>query len=261
MNRYKTTFAQCKSEGRAAFIPFWMIGDPSPKASQSIIETIAEHADILELGMPFSDPLADGPTIQASVNRALDAETTTAQCFEVITNIRAKFPEKPIGLLVYLNLIIADGIESFFERCTRAGIDSVLIPELPVEEVELVQSIAMQHKIELVFLVSTNTPTERTEKIFKSSGGFVYAVSTPSITGTKTEVSDDTLQMIARLKTETTLPICVGFGVSTPEQVQLLAQNKADGVIIGSKLFQFKDDLGALAKFCQTCRTATNVLN
>ena len=257
MNRYQTTFEQCKAEGRTAFIPFWMIGDPNPSDSQDMIATIAEQADILELGMPFSDPLADGPTIQASVNRALEANTTTTQCFEVITNIRTKFPEKPIGLLVYLNLIIAFGIEDFFANCAKASVDSVLIPELPIEEVDLVKSAAKCHNIALVFLVSTNTPEERMQAIFKHSGGFIYAVSTPSITGAKTEVSNDTLQMIARLKTETELPICVGFGVSTPEQVQLLAQNKADGVIIGSKLFSFRKDPAALAKFCKTCRAAT----
>ena len=257
MNRYQTTFAQCKSENRAAFIPFWMIGDPDPAKSQKIIETIADHADILELGMPFSDPLADGPTIQASVTRALEANTTTSQCFEVIKNLREKFPSKPIGLLVYLNLILAYGIEKFFQQCADAGVDSVLIPEMPIEEVGLVKSVAQTADIDLVFLVSTNTPEARMQSIFDNSGGFLYTVSTPSITGAKTEISPDTLELIKTLKTKTDLPICVGFGVSTPEQVKLLSQNQADGVIIGSKLFKFKDDLPALKKFCKSCHQAT----
>lgn len=258
MSRYQTTFAACKEKNRAAFIPFWMLGDPDPAASQTIVETIAEHADILELGMPFSDPLADGPTIQASVNRSLEAGTTTEDCFQVIQSVRAKFADKPIGLLVYLNLILAFGVEKFFAECARTGVDSVLIPELPVEEVDLVKSAAETSAIDLVFLASTNTPDARLQQIYDHSGGFLYAVSTPSITGAKTDIAPATLEMIQKLKSETNLPICVGFGVSTPEQVQTLSQNGADGVIIGSKLFEFSDDLAALQEFCKTCQNATS---
>ena len=120
MTRYDTTFKACRAEGRAAFIPFWMLGDPDANTSQKLIESIAAHADILELGLPFSDPLADGPTIQASVNRALEAGMNTETALDIISNIRAKFPDKPIGLLVYLNLILAFGVEAFFKRCAEA---------------------------------------------------------------------------------------------------------------------------------------------
>jgi len=259
MTRYEKTFAKCRAENRAAFIPFWMIGDETPEASLKTIETMAKSADILELGMPFSDPLADGPTIQSSVNRALDSGTTTEDCFNVIAQVRHKFPEKPIGLLVYLNLIIAYGIEEFFAKCSETGVDSVLAPELPVEEVVLVQDIAKKYNVELVFLVSTNTPEDRLKEIYKVSGGFIYAVSTPSITGAKTEVSPDTLDMIKRLKAEAGLPICVGFGVSTPEQVSLLSKHQADGVIMGSRLFSFLGDNAALGSFCEECIGATAV--
>ena len=258
MKRYQEAFAQCQAENRSAFIPFWMIGDPSPEQSQDLIETIAESADILELGLPFSDPLADGPTIQASVNRALQAGTNTEKCFKIIKNIRQKFPEKPIGLLVYLNLIIAHGIEEFFSDCQTAGVDSVLIPELPIEEVELVSGMAKARNIALVFLVSTNTPTERIKKICEASqGGFIYAVSTPSITGAKTDIAPETLTMIRELKAKTNIPICVGFGISSPEQVSQLAQHQADGIIIGSKLFSFIEAPAQLSQFCQDCREAT----
>ena len=258
MNRYQKTFAQCQAENRSAFVPFWMIGDPSPEASQSQIEAIAQSADILELGMPFSDPLADGPTIQASVNRALEVGTNTQKCFEIIQNLRQKFPEKPIGLLVYLNLVIAYGIEEFFAQCEVNGVDSVLIPELPIEEVSLISEAAKKHQIPLVFLVSTNTPPDRVQHICEASqGGFIYAVSTPSITGAKTEISPETFNMISALKTQTEVPICVGFGISSPEQVKQLAVHQADGVIIGSKLFQFIDDPKGLSDFCRDCRQAT----
>lgn len=257
MNRYQSTFSTLRSEDRIAFIPFWMIGDPTPADSQRIIEQLAESADILELGMPFSDPLADGPTIQASVNRALEAGTTLPQCFEVIGNVRVKFQEKPIGLLVYLNLILSYGVEEFFATCEKQGVDSVLIPEMPVEEIALVEKEAQAHDIDLVFLVSTNTPEDRVAKVIEHSGGFIYAVSTPSITGAKTEIAESTLAMILRLKSQTDLPICVGFGISSPDHIQKLKKAGADGAIIGSKLFEFREDSKSLENFCQLCKKAT----
>lgn len=271
MNPYQETFAQLKKENKIAFIPFWMIGDPDLKKSEEIIEILAKNSDILELGIPFSDPLADGPTIQASVNRALASGATTQKCLDVIKNIRKKFPEKPIGLLVYFNLILSfsssslikgnregfvleDNIKNFFRTASNSGVDSVLIPEIPVEEIGIVERAAKDNNIDLIFLVSTNTPDDRVEKIIKKSGGFIYAVATPGITGAKTDIAPETLEMITRLKSKTDLPICVGFGVSSPKHIQLLKQNGADGAIIGSKLFEFRDDLGKLKKFCYSCQ-------
>jgi tryptophan synthase alpha chain len=262
MNNYKNTFAQLKKDNKIAFIPFWMIGDPTPEKSEEIIEILAKSSDVLELGIPFSDPLADGPTIQASINRALDAGTTTEKCFRIIKNIRQKFPEKPIGLLVYFNLILSykngedfrGNIKNFFIDAAKIGVDSILIPEIPVEEIKIVEDTAKNNNIDLIFLVSTNTPENRVEKIIQKSGGFIYAVSTPSITGAKTDISQKTLDMVRTLKQKTDLPICVGFGISSPEHVKLLKENNADGAIIGSKLFEFRDDLDALNNFCQKCK-------
>ncbi len=256
MNRYKTTFEKCKDENSIAFVPFWMIGDPTPEKSEEIISILAEHSDVLELGIPFSDPLADGPTIQASVNRALKSGTTTTKSLKVIKNIRQKFPEKPIGLLVYFNLILSFGIDDFFRTAQDSGVDSVLIPEVPVEEVAIIEGAAKKHNIDLIFLVSTNTPEDRVEKIIEKSGGFIYAVSTPSITGAKTDIAPETLAMITRLKTKTNLPICVGFGIASPAHIQELKANGTDGAIIGSKLFEFRDDLAKLESFCKTCKQA-----
>lgn len=276
MNNYKNTFSQLKkdkvnSEGREdalgqnkiAFIPFWMIGDPSPEKSEEIIEILAKNSDVLELGIPFSDPLADGPTIQASVNRALEAGTTTEKCFKIIKNIRKKFPEKPIGLLVYFNLILSfsggkdfkENIQKFFEQAQESGVDSVLIPEIPIEEISIVEQGAKENNVDLIFLISTNTPEDRVEKIIEKSGGFIYAISTPSVTGAKTDIASETLEMVQQLKTKTDLPICVGFGISSPEHIKILKENKADGAIIGSKLFEFRDELEALKAFCKTCKS------
>ncbi len=259
MNRYHKAFAQLKSENRIAFIPFWMIGDPTPEDSLKVIESLAENADILELGMPFSDPLADGPTIQAAVNRSLESGTTTQKCFDIIGKVRTKFPQKPIGLLVYLNLIMQYGIKEFFTACKSVGVDSVLIPELPVEEVQLVKSVAEKNQIDLVFLLSTNTPKDRRQKIYSHSGGFIYTVSTPSITGAKNDLNPDTLHLVSALKKATKLPICVGFGVSEPEHISALKEAGADGAIIGSKLINVyqKEGLEELKNFSQACQKRT----
>lgn len=259
MNRYQKTFAQLKKENRIAFIPFWMIGDPDIAISLQIIKTLAKHSDILELGLPFSDPLADGPTIQAAVNRSLAAGTNTKRCLEQIGHIYADFPDKPIGLLVYLNLILQYGIKSFFTDCKKSGVDSVLIPEMPVEEINLVKKAAQENQIELVFLLSTNTPHERRQKIYEHSGGFVYTVSKPSITGAKTDLSADTLKLVSELKTQTNLPICVGFGISTPQHIQALKAAGADGAIIGSELINIyqKEGLSALEAFAKACAQNT----
>jgi len=260
MNRYQDTFKTLKEENRIAFIPFWMIGDPDITTSLQVLKKVAAHADILELGLPFSDPLADGPTIQAAVNRSLESGANTAKCLEVIAQIRAEFPTKPIGLLVYLNLIMQHGIEAFFTDCESAGVDSVLIPEMPVEEVSLVKAAAEKHNIDLVFLLSTNTPQSRREKIYQHSGGFVYTVSKPSITGAKTDLSPETLQLVTELRTQTDLPLCVGFGISEPGHIASLKNAGADGAIIGSELINIyqKEGLEALESFCETCAQATN---
>lgn len=268
-DRYQDTFAELKIKNEAAFIPFWMIGDPNPTASFEIIDAMAEHADILELGMPFSDPLADGPTIQASINRALKSGTTIDDCFDVIEKIRAKHEAKPIGLLVYFNLALQYGVTNFFARCKAVGVDSVILPELPVESIEMADpndpnsgsiiDIAKAESVDLTFLVSTNTPEDRLRSILDHATGFLYAISKPSITGAKTDLAPETVQMVLDLKQKTSIPICVGFGISEPDQVRALASSGADGCIIGSRLYEFQDDLGAMSEFCAACKEATKV--
>lgn len=254
MNRYQQTFSALKKQNKMAFIPFWMIGDPDSDKSQEIIEKMAVTADILELGIPFSDPLADGKVLQDSANRAIESGITVQRCLNIVSNIRKKFPIKPIGLLVYLNLILQFGIEDFFINCQKSGVDSVLIPELPIEEVQLIEAFSKKYKIDLIFLVSTNTPQDRINLILKKSGGFLYAISTPGITGAKSSIDPKTLKMVQSLKAQTDLPICVGFGISSPEHLTLLKENKADGGIIGSKLFEFSANLNSMEIFCESCK-------
>ena len=273
-DRYQSTFAQLKEKNKSAFIPFWMIGDPSTEKSFEVIDTIAAHADILELGMPFSDPLADGPTIQASVTRALAAGTNTEKCFEVIAKVRNKYPEKPIGLLVYFNLAIQYGLDAFFRKCAAVGVDSVILPELPIESITMTDptsspqgeglgvgvsiiEIAQKHKIHLTFLVSTNTPDDRLAAISEHASGFLYAISKPSITGAKSDLAPETTQMVQELKQKTDIPIVVGFGISEPSHVQALTKVGTDGIIIASKLYEFQDNLEKMSEFCKNCQEAT----
>lgn len=256
MSRYQNTFAQLRRQNRTAFIPFWMLGDPNPDASFDTISNLAQHADILELGIPFSDPLADGPTVQAAAQRALEAGTDTPKALEIVKKLREQYPDKPIGLLVYLNLIMHYGVETFFMWCREAGVDSVLIPELPVEEIALVEEAAAQNEIDLVFIVSTNTPPKRLQKVIAKAQGFIYTVSTPSVTGAKADTAQATLALIPRLKALTDLPVCVGFGVSNAENVRALASAGADGVIMGSALIDRRDDRDAMLELANECRAA-----
>jgi len=227
------------------------------------------HADILELGMPFSDPLADGPVIQDSVNRALDSQTTLDQCFDIISKLRKEDAEIPIGVLVYFNLILSFGVDAFFKKAKEVGIDSILIPEIPVEELNFklggdaggvtIEEMAQKYNISLVFLVSTNTPANRLENVIKhSEGGFIYAVSTTTITGVKAEISPETFKMVSKIKSQTDIPVAVGFGVSTPEHIKFLKEHNVDGAIMGSKLIKLYQEDGreALEVFLKQCMEA-----
>lgn len=264
-NRYNLSFDKFRKDKKTAFVPFWVLNYPTKEKSLEIIKKIGKNADILELGIPFSDPVADGPVIQEADNIALKNGSTTKKAFEVISEIRKFFPDKPIGLLVYFNLILGFGIEKFFKACQKNGVDSILIPEIPVEELnrkienKTIKDMSKKYNINLVFLISTNTPQDRRLKIYKESNTFIYVVSTPGITGVKKDLKSDTKKMIKNLKKETKIPICIGFGVSSPEHVKNLKKEGADGVIIGSKLFEIykKNGIDKLEKFCEDCISNT----
>jgi len=268
MNRYTKVFEKLKGDSQIAFVPFWMIGDPNLAESKEVIMNLAKTADILELGIPFSDPLADGPVIQEAVNRALTAGSTTQKCLDIVKDVRDEYPHKPIGLLVYFNLIISYGVEEFFAECARIGVDSVLIPELPVEEAsskigsdKSLFELSKEYGVHLIFLLSSNTPKDRREQIYKVSSGFIYAVSTPTVTGSDVDIQRDTAGFIKLLKQETDIPICVGFGVSTKDDVQALANIGADGAIIGSELIRRyqKGGLDPVLKLCKKCHCTSTV--
>ncbi len=228
-----------KKKGKALFVPFIVLGDPDKKRSIEIIRLLVGNgADALELGFPFSDPPADGPVIQAADARALSAGIRIDHCFEMLQEIRA-FTDIPIGLLVYYNLILQRGVEKFYINCAESGVNSVLIADLPLEHAEEIVSIAKTHNIAPVFLVSEGTTKERLQKIVEIAEGYLYIVSYLGVTGIINAVYEESMaQVIERTRRLTKLPLFIGFGIHTPEQVRDAVTAGADGVIVGSAIIK-----------------------
>ena len=215
-------------------MPFFVLGDPDEERSLEYIRTaIDAGADILELGIPFSDPIADGPTIQKADIRALAAGMTCGRALAMIQKIRA-YSDIPIGLLMYYNLIWQYGRESFYRDAAAAGINSVLVADLCVDDAEEVQELVQQNGLDSVYMVTPNTSAERRGRIARLCSGFIYTVSVLGVTGVRTELGAQVKPLVKTLKSETKVPICVGFGVSKHEHARELADAGADGVIVGS---------------------------
>ncbi len=239
MKSYKQTFAELN---RAALIPFFVIGDPDFDTNLEIVKAaIDAGADILELGIPFSDPIADGPTIQKADIRALESGMDIEKAKDFIKKIKA-YKDIPIGLLMYYNLIFQYGIEKFFADFAKAGVNSVLVADLSIDDVDEVYAPAGKAGLDTVFMVTPNTETERAKKIASKCTGFIYTVSLLGVTGGREKLSDMAKPLISRLKSFTDVPVCVGFGVSKPQHAVELANAGADGVIIGSKIVQIIEE-------------------
>jgi tryptophan synthase alpha chain len=233
MKTYKQTFAELN---RAALIPFFVIGDPSFETSLEIVKAAVDAgADILELGIPFSDPIADGPTIQKADIRAINGGMTVKKALEFIRQVKAH-KDVPIGLLMYYNLVYQYGTERFFKDFHEAGVNSVLIADLSIDDADEVAIPATTAGLETVFMVTPNTGEERMKLVASKTTGFIYTVSVLGVTGSRDQLSASVKNLVARLKKLTDVPICVGFGISKPEHAVAVASAGADGVIIGSKI-------------------------
>jgi tryptophan synthase alpha chain len=236
MKAYKQVFSELAEANRAALIPFFVIGDPDFDTSLAIVKTaIDAGADVLELGIPFSDPIADGPTIQKADIRALKSGMTVRKALEFIRNIK-DHKDVPIGLLMYYNLIYQYGTERFFRDFHRAGVNSVLVADLSIDDADEIYDLAGSAGLDTVFMVTPNTEPERMKRIASKTTGFIYTVSVLGVTGSRENLSDVVEGLIARLKKITPVPVCVGFGISKPEHAEAVARAGADGVIIGSKI-------------------------
>ena len=239
MTTYKETFARLN---RAALIPFFVIGDPDFDTSLSVVKAAVDAgADVLELGIAFSDPIADGPTIQKADIRALAAGMTVEKALDFIKQV-TDYKPIPVGLLVYYNLVYQYGTEKFLKDFKAAGGSSVLVADLSIDDADEIAIPAQSAGLETVFMVTPVTPDGRAKRIAEKTTGFIYTVSLLGVTGARKSLSDMVRPLVARLKKLTDVPICVGFGVSTPQHAKEIASAGADGVIIGSKIVKMVED-------------------
>ncbi|HEV8072632.1 MAG TPA: tryptophan synthase subunit alpha [Opitutaceae bacterium] len=235
MSRLSDAFARAKKENRAAFVAYLCAGDPDFDTSLAACRTlISAGVDVLELGAPFSDPLADGIANQLAAQRALDAGMTTARVFELAQRIRAT-TAVPLVLYTYYNLVFAPGIEAYVGAAKAAGIDALLVLDLPPEEAGDLLTVCQSHGIGTVFIVAPTTPPARIAKICAAATGFVYYVSREGVTGVRDQLAAGIPTAVAQIKQHTRLPVAVGFGISTRAQVAEVAA-QADGVVVGSAL-------------------------
>ena len=216
-------------------MPYVCAGDPNPELTAKLILTLEEAgADLIELGVPFSDPIADGPTIQRASERALTHNISLQQILEIVTSLRKK-TNIPIALMSYYNPIFRMGEETFCKAAQAAGVDGLIVPDLPPEQAPVLLEVAPNYNLATIFLVAPTSPPERMQRIASVSTGFIYCVSLTGVTGARAMLSDEIAPMIAELRKHTDKPIGVGFGVSTPEQANQVA-GIADGVIVGSAI-------------------------
>ena len=234
-NRIDRTFRRARAENRAAFMPFITAGDPDMETTAAIIEEIERRgADLVELGIPYSDPIADGPTIQASYVRALDAGFKVSAAFDMVRRLRERC-SLPILTMVSFSIVTRIKPDDYFKQAAEAGIDGVIIPDLSADEGKAVARMAEAVGLHPVFLVAPTTPPERMKQIIRLSRGFIYYISVTGITGARDQLPEDLIEHVTRLRRQTRKPVAVGFGISRPEQVHAIARI-ADGAIVGSAI-------------------------
>jgi tryptophan synthase alpha chain len=237
MNRIDKKFQELKAEKKAAFIPFLTAGDPDLKATKGLIlEFEKRGADIIELGIPFSDPIADGPIIQASYYRALVRGVKVAHILDMVSELRNE-SEIPIVSMVSYSTVFKKGCRTFIEDSIKAGLDGLTIPDLPVEENNEIFEVANKNDFKIVCFVAPTTTDQRMALIAQKAQGFLYYISVVGITGVRDKLPDDIVQNINKLKQITNIPVAVGFGVSTSEHAKMIGK-VADGVIVGSAIIR-----------------------
>ena len=235
MDRYARMFASLNDKNQGAFVPFVMVGDPDIAQSEAIISQLIESgADALELGIPYSDPIADGPTIQAASIRALSHRVTVADCLALIARVREKYPDTPIGLLLYSNLVMAQGIDAFYAKAQEAGVDSILVADVPIREVAPFQKAAETTQISQILIAPPNANDDTMQKIGENSKGYTYLLGRAGVTGAETAANVPAAELIERLNRHNAAPALLGFGISTPKQVADAIAAGAAGAISGS---------------------------
>lgn len=223
--------------GRTAFMPFLVAGDPDQSTSLKVFKSLAPYADMFEIGFPYSDPLADGPTIQAADERALSAGIDTEKVFDIIAKVRT-FYNKPITVLVYANLVYQYGLDAFYKKAAQVGINGILVPDVPFEEAEPFVKAAKKNKVSPIFMITQTTTDSRLKKILSYAEGYLYLVSVLGVTGSRDALGKETFEFIKRIRKHTALPLALGFGISRKEQIERAAKAGINGVIVGSAIIK-----------------------
>ncbi len=227
---------------KKAFIPFITAGDPSLEITEELVHSMAlAGADLIELGIPFSDPVAEGPVIQEADYRALAAGTTTDKIFEMVSRIR-QVNQVPIAFMTYANPVYTYGTQKFMENCQKVGVDAIIIPDIPYEEREEIKPFTDQYGITLISMIAP-TSKERIKMIAREAEGFIYCVSSLGVTGVRSEIGAEVAQMIQTVKEVKDIPCAIGFGISTPKQAAMMAA-VSDGVIVGSAIVKIVAEHG-----------------
>ena len=264
LSKVDDKFYELKKDERLALMPFIMAGDPNIEKTSEILLKLQENgADLIELGIPYSDPLADGPIIQMSASRALKTGTTPRKVITLLESLKGKL-NIPVILFSYLNPLLCFGFEQFCEMASNAGVSGLIIPDLPLEEAYIFSKIVSNYSMDLILLVAPTTPFERMKQISNHTKGFTYLVSVTGVTGERNKMENRVENLIAKLKDINTNPIAVGFGISTPEHVNKVRKWGADGVIIGSAFVKRisnsteKDVVNQIGTFCKDMRLAAD---
>src|SRR5687767_12978153 len=235
MSRIQTTFARARAENRAAFVAYVCAGDPDFDTSLAVCRALLENGvDVLEVGVPFSDPLADGLTNQLAAQRALEGGMTAARVFELVKRVR-EFSAAPIVFYTYYNLVFANGVDAYVRAAKSAGVDGILTLDLPPEEAGEMSAACRAHGVETVFIIAPTSPDERIATIAATATGFIYYVSREGVTGVRDQVAGNIPQAVARIRAKTKLPMVVGFGIGRRAQVAEVAAHP-DGVVVGTAL-------------------------
>lgn len=241
INRIEKAFEVLKEENKKAFIPYVMSGDKSLEHTKEVIYKLDEMgATVIELGVPFSDPVADGPTIQQAGLKALKNKVTLKAIISMVKEIREKC-EVPLILMTYVNPILQYGIEKFAIDCKSVGVDGVIIPDLPMEELDLVEKQLKENEIAIIPLVAPTTGIERVKELIRKGSGFVYTVTVAGVTGARKNLSNEVLELLDKVKSVSDLPVVAGFGISSVEQIKEI-NNHCDGVVVGSRIVQLLEE-------------------
>ena len=267
-DRYGKMFAALSEQNQGSFVPFVTIGDPNKALSVEIIKSLIDGgADALELGIPFSDPIADGPVIQAANIRALEVNINTQDCFDIIKQVRQYNADIPIGLLLYSNLVFKRGLETFYKDAKAVGVDSILVADVPLHESKMFRKAAMNNGIDPIFIATPNAPDDTLRECASYGRGYTYLLSRAGVTGTETKAQMPASSIVTKLKEYHSAPALLGFGISTPEDVKAALAAGAAGAISGSavvKIIETNLDnpqvmLNDLKEFVATMKAATNL--